>query len=254
MNNKPKIKVHNLNFWYGDAKALHDITLNFPEKMITAIIGPSGCGKSTLLRTFNRIFELHRNQRVNGEIILDDENILSKNYDVAKLRAKVGMVFQKPTPFPMSIYNNVAFGVRLYESISRSALADRVEWALRQAALWDEVKDKLSQNAERLSGGQQQRLCIARAIAIHPEVLLLDEPCSSLDPISTNRVEELLLNLQNDYTIIIVTHNMQQAIRVSKWTAYLYLGKLIEFDTTSTIFNKPKHEATLRYVTGEFRS
>lgn len=247
-----KIRVRNLDFWYGDYQALHNIHLQFPEKKLTAIIGPSGCGKSTLLRTFNRIYELHRNQRAEGEILLDDINILNKNYGVNLLRSKVGMVFQKPTPFPMTIFNNVAFGVRLYESLSKAELAERVEWALTQAALWDEIKDQLTYSAEGLSGGQQQRLCIARAIAIKPEVLLLDEPCSALDPISTNRIEELLVDLKQEYTIITVTHNMQQAERISEFTAFMYLGKLIEFDSSTKIFNNPHNEATTRYVSGEF--
>lgn len=247
-----KICVKKLNFWYGAYHALHKIYLDFPEKKITAIIGPSGCGKSTLLRALNRIFELHHDQRAEGEILLNGENVLHKNYDVQTLRSKVGMVFQKPTPFPMSIFNNVAFGVRLYEKLNHNMLSERIEWALRQAALWDEVKDHLTCSAEGLSGGQQQRLCIARAIAIKPEVLLFDEPCSALDPISTNHIEQLLVNLQSDYTIIIVTHNMQQAVRISHYTGYFFLGKLIEFDTTDAIFNNPKNEGTLRYVSGEF--
>lgn len=247
-----KISVRALNFWYGTTRVLHKINMDIAEKKITSIIGPSGCGKSTLLRTFNRIYELHRNQRLEGEIILNGENILDKKYPVEKLRAKVGMVFQKPTPFPMSIFNNVAFGVKLYEKLSSAQLAERVEWALRKAALWEEVKEQLNYSAEGLSGGQQQRLCIARAIAIRPEVLLLDEPCSALDPIATARIEDLLLELKEDYTIVIVTHNMQQAVRISDYTGYLFLGNLIEFDKTKVIFNSPKNEGTLRYVTGQF--
>lgn len=247
----PKLTVKKLNFWYGDFQALNKINLSIPEKKITAIIGPSGCGKSTFLRTLNRIFELHRNQRAEGEIFLNNENILAKNYNLDYLRSKIGMVFQKPTPFPMSIYNNIAFGIKLHERLKHSELSDRIEWALTQTYLWDEVKDHLSFSAEGLSGGQQQRLCIARAIAIQPEVLLLDEPCSALDPISTQKIEELLLTLKSQYTIITVTHNLQQATRIADYTAFFYLGKMIEFDETMKIFENPKNEGTYRYISGE---
>src|SRR5512142_218151 len=224
-----KIEVRDLSFFYNKFQALHSISLTIPENRVTAFIGPSGCGKSTLLRTFNRIFELYPEQRAEGEIILDGENILDRRQNLNQLRAKVGMVFQKPTPFPMSVYDNIAFGVRLYENLSRYDMEERVEWALKKAALWDEVKDKLSQDGTRLSGGQQQRLCIARTVAVKPEVLLLDEPASALDPISTLKIEELITELKEDYTIAIVTHNMQQAARVSDATGYMYLGELIEF-------------------------
>ncbi|MDB5882831.1 MAG: phosphate transporter ATP-binding protein PhoT family [Ramlibacter sp.] len=247
-----KISVKDLSFHYGKFRALKSINLEIPENKVTAFIGPSGCGKSTLLRTFNRMYELYPDQRAEGEILLDGENLLTSKQDVALIRAKIGMVFQKPTPFPMSIYDNIAFGVRLFETLGASDMDDRVEWALRQAALWGEVKDKLSQSGAGLSGGQQQRLCIARGIAIKPEVLLLDEPCSALDPISTGRIEELIAELKKDYTVVIVTHNMQQAARVSDYTAYMYLGKLIEFDETDTIFLKPRKKATEDYITGRF--
>src|SRR5450830_118915 len=223
-----KIAVRNLNFYYGKFHALKGINLEIPEKKVTAFIGPSGCGKSTLLRIFNRMYELYPEQRAEGEVMFDGENLLTSKKDVALIRSKVGMVFQKPTPFPMSIYENIAFGVKLYERPSRGEMDERVEWALRKAALWDEVKDKLRQSGLSLSGGQQQRLCIARAVAVKPEVLLLDEPTSALDPISTAKIEELLNELKTDYTIAIVTHNMQQAARVSDYTAYMYLGELIE--------------------------
>ena len=248
----PKISIRDLSFHYGKYQALKPITLDIPEHMVTAFIGPSGCGKSTLLRTLNRMYELYPNQRATGEIILDGENILAKHQDLNRLRAKVGMVFQKPTPFPMSIYDNIAFGVKLYEPLSRVRMDERVEWALRKAALWNEVKDKLKQGGGSLSGGQQQRLCIARAIAVKPEVVLLDEPCSALDPISTARIEELINELKRDYTIVIVTHNMQQAARVSDYTAYMYLGELVEFGLTDTIFVKPSQKATEDYITGKF--
>jgi phosphate transport system ATP-binding protein len=247
-----KLRVRDLNFYYGKFHALKNISLEIPEHQVTAFIGPSGCGKSTLLRTFNRMYALYPEQEARGEIMLDGVNILSPKQDLNQLRAKVGMVFQKPTPFPMSISDNIAFGVRLYESLSRSAMEERVEWALRKAALWDEVKDKLAQSGTSLSGGQQQRLCIARGIAVKPEILLLDEPCSALDPISTARIEELITELKAEYTIVIVTHNMQQAARVSDYTAYMYLGELIEFDATNTIFVQPKHRATEDYITGRF--
>ena len=224
----PKIIVRDLSFYYGNFRALKDINLNIAEKMVTAFIGPSGCGKSTLLRTFNRMYQLYPKQRASGEILLDGENILDKKQDLNTLRAKVGMVFQKPTPFPMSIYDNISFGVKLYEGLSRHDMDERVEWALRKAALWTEVKDKLKQSGTGLSGGQQQRLCIARAIAVKPEVLLRDEPPPALDPISTAHIEKLIDELKEDFTIVIVTHNMQQAARVSDYTAYMYLGDLIE--------------------------
>ena len=248
----PKIVLKDLNFHYGLYHALKSVNLSIPEKKVTAFIGPSGCGKSTLLRTFNRMYELYPKQKATGEIILDGENILDAQQDLNRLRAKVGMVFQKPTPFPMSIFDNITFGVKLYESLGKRDMADRVEWALRKAALWDEVKDKLKQNGNSLSGGQQQRLCIARAIAVKPEVVLLDEPASALDPISTAHIEELIHELKKDYTIIIVTHNMQQAARVSDYTAYMYLGELIEFGNTDMIFTTPKKTATEDYITGKF--
>ncbi|HXZ47935.1 MAG TPA: phosphate ABC transporter ATP-binding protein PstB [Usitatibacter sp.] len=247
-----KITVRNLDFFYGGFHALKNVNLEVPENRVTAFIGPSGCGKSTLLRTFNRMFELYPEQRAAGEIILDGENILASKSDVSLLRARVGMVFQKPTPFPMSIYDNIAFGVRLFEDLSKARMDERIEWALTKAALWKEVNDKLHQNGDSLSGGQQQRLCIARAVAVRPEVLLLDEPCSALDPISTAKVEELITELKDDYTVVIVTHNMQQAARVSDFTAYMYLGELIEFGATDQLFVKPTRQATEDYITGRF--
>jgi phosphate transport system ATP-binding protein len=249
---RPKIEVKGLDFYYGGFHALKNIDLAIPARQVTAFIGPSGCGKSTLLRTFNRMYALYPNQEARGEVLLDGENILAPGQDLNRLRARVGMVFQKPTPFAMSIYDNIAFGVRLYESLSARAMDERVEWALRQAALWDEVKDKLKQSGTSLSGGQQQRLCIARAIAVRPEVLLLDEPASALDPISTGRIEELVHELKKDYTIVIVTHNMQQAARVSDYTAYMYLGELVEFGVTDELFIKPKRKETEDYITGRF--
>ncbi len=251
-DNHIKLQVKNLNFYYGNFHALKSINLDIPHKKVTAFIGPSGCGKSTLLRTFNRMFELYPGLRADGEILLDTHNILGSDVDINLLRAKVGMVFQKPTPFPMSIYDNITFGVKLYEKLSKAEMDDRVEWALRKAALWDEVKDKLRQSGNSLSGGQQQRLCIARAVAARPEVLLLDEPTSALDPISTAHIEELIHELKEDYTIAIVTHNMQQAARVSDYTAYMYLGELIEFGETDSIFTTPKQRATEDYITGKF--
>jgi phosphate transport system ATP-binding protein len=248
----PKIVLRDLNFYYGKYRALESINMQVAEKKVTAFIGPSGCGKSTLLRSFNRIYELYPDQRATGTILLDGANVLEKRQDLNLLRAKIGMVFQKPTPFPMSIYDNIAFGIRLYEKLSRAEMADRVEWALSKAALWNEVKDKLKQSGARLSGGQQQRLCIARAIAVKPEVLLLDEPASALDPISTAHIEELIDELKNDYTIVIVTHNMQQAARVSDYTAFMYLGRLIEFDDTNTIFTNPRRKETEDYITGRY--
>ncbi len=247
-----KITVNKLNFFYGGFRALKDVSLTIPEKRVTAFIGPSGCGKSTLLRTFNRMFELYPEQRAEGEIVMDGENLLTSKRDVGLIRAQVGMVFQKPTPFPMSIYDNIAFGVKLFEDLPRSAMEERVEWALSKAALWKEVKDKLNQSGNGLSGGQQQRLCIARAIAIKPQVLLMDEPCSALDPISTGFIEELIGELKKDYTVVIVTHNMQQAARASDYTAYMYLGDLIEFGDTDEIFIKPKMKQTEDYITGRF--
>jgi phosphate transport system ATP-binding protein len=247
-----KISVRDLNFYYGKFHALKNINLEIERNKVTAFIGPSGCGKSTLLRTFNRMFELYSEQRATGEVLLDGKDILQSDQDVALLRAKVGMVFQKPTPFPMSIYDNIAFGIKLFENLSRSDMDDRVEWALRQAALWVEVKDKLAQSGSGLSGGQQQRLCIARGIAIKPEVLLLDEPCSALDPISTAKIEELISELKDNYTVVIVTHNMQQAARCSDYTAYMYLGDLVEFGTTEDVFFKPKRRETEDYITGRF--
>ncbi len=249
---KSKLSVKDLNFYYGKFHALKDINLEIPENKVTAFIGPSGCGKSTLLRTFNRMFELYPEQRAVGSIELDGEDLLKSKQDVALIRAKVGMVFQKPTPFPMSIYDNVAFGVKLFENLNASDMDERVEWALRKAALWGEVKEKLNQTGSSLSGGQQQRLCIARGIAIKPQVLLLDEPCSALDPISTSKIEELITELKTDYTVVIVTHNMQQAARCSDYTAYMYLGDLVEFGETEQLFFKPKRKETEDYITGRF--
>ncbi|AXG41044.1 phosphate ABC transporter ATP-binding protein PstB [Photorhabdus laumondii subsp. laumondii] len=247
-----KIQVHNLNFYYGKFHALKNITLNIAKNKVTAFIGPSGCGKSTLLRTFNKMYELYGEQRAEGKILLDGKNILTDKQDVALLRANVGMVFQKPTPFPMSIYDNIAFGVRLFEKLSRAEMDERVQWALTKAALWSETRDKLYQSGYSLSGGQQQRLCIARGIAIRPEVLLLDEPCSALDPISTGRIEELISELKSEYTVVIVTHNMQQAARCSDHTAFMYLGELIEFSDTDTLFTTPKMKQTEDYITGRY--
>ena len=249
---KAKLRINDLNFYYGNFHSLKHVSLEIPEKKVTAIIGPSGCGKSTLLRTFNRMFELYPEQRAEGEITMDGENLLTTGKDVALIRAKIGMVFQKPTPFPMSIYDNIAFGVRLFEKLSKVEMDERVEWALTKAALWNEAKDKLQQSGNGLSGGQQQRLCIARGIAIKPEVLLLDEPCSALDPISTAKIEELIDELKTDYTVVIVTHNMQQAARCSDYTAYMYLGELIEFSDTDQIFIKPSKKPTEDYITGRF--
>jgi len=247
-----KVSIRGLDFYYGSAKALKNISLSLYENKVTAFIGPSGCGKSTLLRILNRMYDLYPNQRAEGEVLFDGEDILSPGQDVNLLRARIGMVFQKPTPFPMSIYENIAFGIRLYERLPKSELDGRVETSLRRAALWGEVKDKLSANGQSLSGGQQQRLCIARTVAVKPEVILLDEPCSALDPISTAKIEELIDELKEDYTIVIVTHNMQQAARVSDFTAFMYLGELIEFAATRHIFTNPTDRRTQDYITGRF--
>ena len=249
---KAKIEVKNLNFYYGQSKALKGITLSLPERSVTAFIGPSGCGKSTLLRVFNRIYELYPKQTAEGQVLLDGQNILDRSQDLNLLRTKIGMVFQKPTPFPMSIYDNIAFGIKLYEQIGKAEMDRRVEQALKRAALWTEVKDKLNASGLGLSGGQQQRLCIARTVAVKPEVILLDEPASALDPLSTAKIEELIDELQADYTIVIVTHNMQQAARVSKQTAFMYLGELVEFDRTEKIFTSPREKRTQDYITGRF--
>ena len=249
---KNAIEVRNLNFFYGSFQGLQDINLDIEEGKVTAFIGPSGCGKSTLLRTLNRMYSLYPGQRAEGEINFYGQNILTPDQDVNLLRSRIGMVFQKPTPFPMSIYENIAFGVRLYEKLSRSEMDERVEWALNKAALWNEAKDKLSQSGLSLSGGQQQRLCIARGVAVKPSVMLLDEPTSALDPISTGKIEELINELKHEYTIAIVTHNMQQAARVSDYTAYMYLGSLIEYGKTDEIFIKPKRKETEDYITGRF--
>jgi len=249
---KNAIEVRNLDFFYGTFKGLKGINLDIAEHKVTAFIGPSGCGKSTLLRTLNRMYSLYPGQRAEGQINLYGENVLDAKQDLNLLRARVGMVFQKPTPFPMSIYDNIAFGVKLYENLSRSEMDDRVEWALTKAAIWNEVKDKLGQSGLSLSGGQQQRLCIARTVAVKPKVILLDEPTSALDPISTAKVEELVSELKADYTVAIVTHNMQQAARVSDYTAYMYLGELIEFGNTEQIFMKPGRQETEDYITGRF--
>jgi phosphate transport system ATP-binding protein len=248
----PKVEIKDLRFYYRDYLALKGINLTLYDKRVTAFIGPSGCGKSTLLRILNRIYELYPGQRATGEVIVDGRNILDGKQDINLLRAKIGMVFQKPTPFPMSIFENIAFGIRLYEKLANSEIEGRVESALRKAALWDEVKDKLKQSGQSLSGGQQQRLCIARTIALRPEVLLLDEPASALDPISTAKIEELVSELRDEYCIVIVTHNMQQAARTADYTAFMYLGELIEFDETSVIFTHPNKKQTEDYVTGRF--
>jgi phosphate transport system ATP-binding protein len=247
-----KVTIHDLNFYYGESRALKSISLSLYENKVTAFIGPSGCGKSTLLRVLNRMYDLYPHQRATGDVMFDGGNILSPKQDLNLLRARIGMVFQKPTPFPMSIYENIAFGIRLYERLSKSELDGRVETSLRRAALWDEVRDKLNANGQSLSGGQQQRLCIARTVAVRPEVILFDEPCSALDPISTAKIEELIDELTDDYTIVIVTHNMQQAARVSEFTAFMYLGELIEFDSTSKMFTAPHDQRTQDYITGRF--
>ena len=247
-----KMTVRDLKFYYGDSLALKSISLPLYSNHVTAFIGPSGCGKSTLLRVFNRMYDLYPNQRAEGEVILDGDNILDPRQDVNLLRSKVGMVFQKPTPFPMTIFDNIAFGIQLYERPPRAELADRVEAALTKAALWDEVKDKLRASGLSLSGGQQQRLCIARTVAVQPEVVLLDEPASALDPISTAKIEELIDELKNEYTIAIVTHNMQQAARVSDYTAFMYLGELVEYDETNKMFTAPSDRRTQDYITGRF--
>jgi phosphate transport system ATP-binding protein len=247
-----KVTLRDLNFFYGESRALKSISLPLYQNKVTAFIGPSGCGKSTLLRVLNRMYDLYPHQRATGEVLFDGGNILSPKQDLNLLRARIGMVFQKPTPFPMSIYENIAFGIRLYEKLPKSELDGRVETSLRRAALWDEVKDKLNANGQSLSGGQQQRLCIARTVAVRPEVILFDEPCSALDPISTAKIEELIDELTDDYTIVIVTHNMQQAARVSEFTAFMYLGELIEFDSTSKMFTAPRDQRTQDYITGRF--
>lgn len=249
---KNALELRNLNFFYGKFQGLRDVNMNIEERKVTAFIGPSGCGKSTLLRTLNRMYSLYPGHRAEGQINFYGENILDAKQDINLLRARIGMVFQKPTPFPMSIYDNIAFGVKLYENLNKSDMDDRVEWTLSKAALWSEVKDKLHQSGLSLSGGQQQRLCIARSVAVKPSVLLLDEPTSALDPISTGKVEELVHELKQDYTIAIVTHNMQQAARCSDYTAYMYLGELIEFGATDQIFLKPKRQETEDYITGRF--
>lgn len=247
-----KLIIKDLNFYYGKYHALKNINLTIPDKKVVAFIGPSGCGKSTLLRTFNRIFELYPKQTVTGEVLLNGVNILDRREDTNKIRAKIGMVFQKPTPFPMSIFDNVAFGVKLYQNFDREQLIARVQWALEKAAIWNEVKDKLKQSGTSLSGGQQQRLCIARAIAVRPEILLMDEPTSALDPISTGQIEELIKELKKEYCVTIVTHNMQQAARISDHTAFMYLGEVIEFNDTTKVFTKPKVRLTEDYITGNF--
>jgi len=252
VKDKVKVDIRDLSFYYGSTKALKDITMPLNNRQVTAFIGPSGCGKSTLLRVLNRIYELYPKQRAEGEVILDGQNILSAGVDINLLRSRVGMVFQKPTPFPMTIYDNIAFGIKLYEKMPRSELDGRIEVALQRAALWGEVKDKLRESGLSLSGGQQQRLCIARTVATKPEVILLDEPCSALDPISTAKIEELIDELSAEYTIVIVTHNMQQASRTSDYTAFMYLGELIEYGPTEKIFTAPDNKRTEQYITGRF--
>jgi phosphate transport system ATP-binding protein len=252
VKDKVKVDIRNLSFFYGDTKALKDISIPLHDRQVTAFIGPSGCGKSTLLRVLNRIYELYPRQRAVGEVMLDGQNILASGQDINLLRSRVGMVFQKPTPFPMTIRDNIAFGIKLYERMPRSELDGRIEVALQRAALWTEVKDKLGESGLSLSGGQQQRLCIARTVATRPEVILLDEPCSALDPISTAKIEELIAELSADYTIVIVTHNMQQASRASDFTAFMYLGELIEYGPTEKIFTNPENKRTEQYITGRF--
>ena len=247
-----QLEFRDFNFYYGKFHALKNINFRMARHTVTAFIGPSGCGKSTLLRTINRMYDLYPDQRAEGELLFDGRNLLASDIDVSVLRAKIGMVFQKPTPFPMSIYDNIAFGVRLHEKLSVAEMDERVEWALRKAALWDEVKDKLKQSGMSLSGGQQQRLCIARGIAVKPEVLLLDEPTSALDPISTSRIEELVDELKKEFTIVIVTHNMQQAARVSDYTAFMYMGKMVEYGDTDTLFTNPAKKQTEDYITGRY--
>ncbi|MGD0720978.1 MAG: phosphate ABC transporter ATP-binding protein PstB [Roseiarcus sp.] len=247
-----KVSVRNLNFYYGESRALKNITLPLYDRKVTSFIGPSGCGKSTLLRVLNRMYDLYPGQRAEGEVLLDGANLLDPALDLNLLRSRIGMVFQKPTPFPMSIYENIAFGIQLYENLPKSEIDDRVEQSLRMAALWAEVKDKLKASGLSLSGGQQQRLCIARSVAIHPEIILFDEPCSALDPISTAKIEELIDELTENYTIAIVTHNMQQAARVSQFTAFMYLGELVEFEETSKVFTSPREKRTQDYITGRF--
>jgi len=249
---EPILSIRDLNFYYGDFRGLNNVSLDIAKSRVTAFIGPSGCGKSTLLRTFNRMYDLYPGQRAEGQINFHGKNLLDKKQDVNLVRAKIGMVFQKPTPFPMTIYENIAFGVRLYEKMGKSEMDERVEWALRKAAIWEETKDKLQQSGLSLSGGQQQRLCIARTIAVKPEIVLLDEPTSALDPISTAKIEELINELKDDYTIAIVTHNMQQAARISDFTAFMYLGELIEFGNTDKLFVKPSQKQTEDYITGRF--
>ena len=249
---KEKVTLRNLDFFYGEARALKSINLSLYANKATAFIGPSGCGKSTLLRILNRMYDLYPGQRATGEVLFDGENLLAPGVDINLLRARIGMVFQKPTPFPMTIYENIAFGIRLYDKLPRSEVDGRVEHALRRAALWEEVKDKLATSGLGLSGGQQQRLCIARTVAVKPEVILFDEPCSALDPISTSKIEELIDELKQDYTIVIVTHNMQQAARVSDFTTFMYLGEMIEFGQTATVFTTPKDKRTQAYITGRF--
>lgn len=248
----PKIEMRDLNVYYGNFHAIKNISMQIPEGKVTAFIGPSGCGKSTLLRSLNRMQDLYPGQRAEGMLRMGDLNLLSRDIDVTELRSRIGMVFQRPTPFPMSIYENVAYGVRLHEKLSKSEMDERVHWALKKAALWDDVKEKLQEPGTSLSGGQQQRLCIARGIAVKPEVLLLDEPCSALDPISTARIETLIEELKQDYTVVIVTHSMQQAARISDYTAFMYLGELIEFGETRQIFTRPREKATEDYITGRF--
>ncbi len=249
---EPELRIRNFNFYYGKFHAIKNVHMDIHKRRVTAFIGPSGCGKSTLLRAINRMYDLYPEQHVDGEMMLDGKNILDRDINLTDLRARVGMVFQKPTPFPMSIYDNIAFGVRLHEKLSKSEMDERVEWAINKAALWGEVKDKLQQSGMSLSGGQQQRLCIARGIAVKPQIILLDEPTSALDPLSTARIEELVSDLKQEFTIAIVTHNMQQAARVSDYTAFMYLGELVEFDSTDNVFLKPKKKATEDYITGRF--